>query len=172
MKKNLFILITLWIAMIFSACSMINTDYFIFENLAECEQMEQALPEGAQVERTDALKMDPSAKDLLIRASYASTFTFEGWKFEIAAFELESEEQAQKYFFAHTGKESDSAVNYSALKGASNYRIVAIDGVNGYVAKTAATDAKKLDEWLSANFSLRIDTTKRPIRTTIAEEKS
>ena len=169
MKKSLFVLLALWITMMFSACSMIDTDYFIFENLAECEQMEEALPEGAQVERADALKMDPSANDLFIRASYAATFTFEGWKFEIAAFEFESEEQAQKYFTAHTGKESGSAVNYSALKGASNYRIVAIDGVKGYVAKTAATDSEKLDEWLSANFSLRIDTTKRPIRTTIAE---
>ena len=164
MKKWLPILFVL---LIFALCSCIPTDleFYIFDSIEECEQMEQALSSEAEIHKLDIASEDSDAAKLQIGSSYAAAFRLDTWEFEIFAYEFKDSTQAQKYFFENTGKQSKEKVNYSGVMGMNQYRLIVIDNEKSYKITTKAKNITALNELISKNFSLKIVFTDEGITT-------
>lgn len=154
--KNFFIKITfLWFIFILSSCSFSNIDYYIFSNINECELMENNIDTG-NIHKLNAREEDVATKKLKSNDFYAAEFIFDDWDFKIFAYEFTSSQEAQEYFKNNTGKAGENST-FSATKGMKQYRIIAINNKNAYKVVTAKENSKKVDDWLSQNFTLKYE---------------
>ena len=160
MKKIVCCLLAVIVVVIFIICGIRlpnNSDVYIFDTLEECEKFENNSSETIQLDKKDTAFEDKSAKGLSYEDFYGAELFFDGFSFEIFAYEFSDESSSMLYFTNETGKKDTLKTNFSSSSGLSKYTLVVIDGVKAYKIISESRDAKKVTDYLSEVFSTRLE---------------
>lgn len=141
-------------------------EYFIFQNLEECERLVPADYSKAEVIQYDSPDSDKHLKELLFNDFWGINFKSDKLEYEIFAYEFVDSDTALKYYVDVTGQNSykkklplkneDENKLLNASKGMSSYEIVAVYQNRAYrlVAPKQYEDA--INELLSSVFSQKL----------------
>lgn len=114
-------------------------EYYIFQDIQECEQLISAVSADAKVEQHDSPKNDKHLKTLTYSKFRGFNVESDTLKYEIFAYEFEDAYSAMQYFSNVTGKTIDKEnpslykeKNFSVSKGMTSLRIVIVSQNRAY----------------------------------------
>ena len=128
-------------------------DVCIFEDIGECENLENSADPGTSVERYEGSEKDARSEGLSYSDYYGAMYSSPELRFEIFAYQFSSEEDAEKYYMNATGRACEDGTDYFVSSGFPHYSIVVLDGRKAYFAECFALNAPKMHEFLAASFS-------------------
>ncbi|MBQ2972148.1 MAG: hypothetical protein IJE16_06335 [Ruminococcus sp.] len=151
------------ILMLVICCSMLSScenrvpDIYIFENISECENIEEYKSDDAVVTTYDTPNADKNFDDLEYDSFYASSYESDELDFEIFVYEFVDSDSAKEYFSKETGIEPVYSTMFLASGGMTKYDIIVIDESRAYYAETSKEDEEDLNLFLSRVFSKKLE---------------
>ena len=138
-------------------CGCDVTDFYIFSDISECDNIEVFKTEDAIVTIYDTPDLDDSIDDLEYDDFYAAKYESAELDFVIFAYEFADSDFAKGYFKKQTGIKTDLDVHFLASGGMFKYRVIAIDGCRAYCANTTQKNSKALILFLEDVFSKKLE---------------
>lgn len=160
MRKThlIFIIVTtLLISTTLFACTSKKFDFYIFEEISECDNINGDLYTNAKLTLYDTSDKDKNVKGLSYRSFFAGEYISDELDFKIFAYEFENTENTKKYFENVTGKKNVNDTTFSTSKGMFEYMIIVIDNKNAYCTYTDPADETALKSFLGEVFSKKLD---------------
>lgn len=169
-KKKLPILISLSITFLFIVGFIIYVlnysspnEYFIFQNINECNQLLPADQSNLTIDRYVLPDKDKNLKDLSYEHFWGMKFYSAELEYEIFAYEFRDSSSALKYYINVTGQNSykkelplsnDNANRrLSASKGLSSYRLVVVYQNKAYLVIAPNEYEDEINKLLAETFS-------------------
>ena len=141
-------------------------EYFIFQNLEECELLIPANQSDADIDRYDSPDADKSLKGIPFNDFWGMKLQSDALEYEIFAYEFADSDSALKYYVNVTGQKSyekklpleseDENKFLSASKGMTSYRIVAVYQNKAYQIIVPKQYAEEINELLASTFSQKL----------------
>ena len=141
-------------------------EYFIFQDINECEQLIPADKDNANIEQYDTPAKDKDLKGLSYDNFWGMKFQSDAMEYEIFAYEFKDADSALKYYVNVTGQHNyekklplnseDENKNLSASKGMFSYEIVITYQNNAYRLTAPSKYEDEVTELLANTFSLKI----------------
>lgn len=144
---------------VFESCALrfhLNSEYYIFKDLNELEIVENDFQNYGTVDKYDNPSKDKYLNELNYEDFYAAYYECEDFEFEIYAYEFCDEAVSKNYYRNVTGTESKSDVNFKASSGISETKMIVIDCKNAYSITFENKYGKKIQAFLSENFTLHL----------------
>ena len=143
--KSVIILIV-QLSMILSGCSRdFRTDYYIFADISECEQLISEPNKNITVTRYASPTEDKSLKRLEYNSFFAAEYSSDSLKFEIFAYEFASTNISKQYFKNCTGKERVDDCSFLASSNRVKYELVVFENERAYTVLCKDKDSKKVN---------------------------
>lgn len=139
------------------SCGRDVTDFYIFSDISECDNIEVFKTEDAIVTRYDTPDLDDSIDDLEYDDFYAAKYESAELDFEIFAYVFADSDSTKEYFKKETGIETNLDVHFLASGGMFKYRVIVIDGCRAYCANTTQENSKDLKLFLGEIFSKKLE---------------
>lgn len=146
--------------------SSLTNEYFIFQNIEECELLIPEEQSQIDVNRYDSPDNDTNSKGLSFNSFWGMKFQSDSLKYEIFAYEFVDSNSALKYYVNVTGQHSyekklplnsqDENKLLSASKGMSSYRIVAVYQNKAYLIMAHKQYEDEINKLLANTFSQKI----------------
>ena len=140
-----------------SSCENRVPDIYIFENISECENIEEYKSDDAVVTIYDIPTDDKNLDDLEYDSFYAASYESDELDFEIFAYEFVDSDSAKEYFSKKTGIESVYSTMFLTSGGMTKYDIIVIDESRAYYAETSKEDEEDMNQLLSRVFSKKLE---------------
>lgn len=141
-------------------------EYFIFENIDECEQLIPDSQSDLTIERYDTPDKDKKLKGLSYKHFWGMNYQSNELKYQIFAYEFVDSDSALKYYINVTGQKSyekklplsndDDNKLLSSAKGMSYYRIVAVYQNKAYLLIAPKQYAEGINNLLANTFSYKL----------------
>ena len=156
--KKITIFICLFLGLLaMSSCSNKKMDYYIFQNIEECQSIISLNYTNGKAIVYDNPDNDIKLKGLKYKDFFAGKYKSDELVFEIYAYKFENSNETKRYFKNVTGKNTEIETNFSASKGLSQYRLIVIDGEYAYCVSTSKSNAQELIKALEDVFSKKIN---------------
>ena len=160
--KKLFCILTTIIMLITMlnvvvSCAPQNMNYYVFDNIAECEKISTLGYANATLTSYDNPSKDKHLKSLTYDGFYAAKYKSDELEFEIFAYEFKSAEFAQAYFKNATGKDDGLSTNFLVSSGMGLSEIFVIDNVRAYSVIVPSAQLEKMKEVLGYIFSVKLN---------------
>lgn len=172
-KKNLPILFGLIVVLILIAgfvIYMLNysspNEYFIFQNINECEHLIPADQTDLTIERYASPEKDKNLKELSYESFFGMKFHSNELEYEIFAYEFVDSNSALKYYINVTGQNSykkelplsqdDDNRRLSGSKGMFFYRLVVVYQNKAYLVIAPTQYGDAIDKLLADTFSYQL----------------
>lgn len=141
-------------------------EYFIFQNIDECERLVSADQTDSIVERYVSPEKDKNLKNLSYESFFGMNFYSNELEYEIFAYEFVDSNSALKYYINVTGQtsyekelpldESYENKRLSSSKGMSSYRLIAVYQNKAYVIVAPKQYEDIINKMLASTFSFQI----------------
>lgn len=134
-------------------------DFYIFENISECQGIQNSTLSGAKFEHYE-IEKDKKLKGLTYTERFCGKFSCDEFEFEIFAYEFENAESAKKYFDNVTGT-ADNIESYTSFYGnfgMFSVDIMVFDFEKAYRVNLSKSDIEEVFQFLSTVFSKKIAT--------------
>lgn len=141
-------------------------EYFIFQDINECEQLIPTNQSDLMIERYDTPDKDKNLRELSYNYFWGMKFESDELKYEIFAYEFFDSSSALKYYVNVTGQKSyekklplnnDSENKLlSSSKGISNYRIVVVYQNRAYLINASSQYEDEINNLLANTFSYKL----------------
>ena len=141
-------------------------EYFIFQNLEECERLIPSNLAGTNIERYHTPTDDKDLKDLSYHTFWGVNFQSGTLKYKLFAYEFENSDSALKYYVNVTGEnfyekrlplnEQEDNILLSASRGATTYQIVVVSQNRAYQLNAPNKYADEINELLAQTFSQKL----------------
>ena len=134
-------------------------EFFIFENISECEQLLPTDVSDSTVEKYITPDKDKKIKELSYKEFWGMKFTSSDLEYEIFAYEFADSDSALKYYTNVTGRSDDLPYKDKrahATKGMFNYDIIVVYQNKAYSLSAPLRCADSIDELLANAFSYRL----------------
>ncbi|MBQ7761769.1 MAG: hypothetical protein IJ400_06915 [Clostridia bacterium] len=141
------------------SCNLVRFDYYIFDDISECEKLTKTEYTNAQLTRYDTPINDNNLENLEYLEFFGGYFTSDEAEFEIFAYEFQSTNVAQKYFKNVTDMDSDSNSAVSVYSYNFKTRIIVADFERVYLVKTSSSNTDAVLDLLENTFSVRVNFT-------------
>lgn len=138
-------------------CGCDATDFYIFSDISECDNIEAFKTEDAIVTIYDTPDLDDSIDDLEYDDFYAAKYESAELDFEIFAYEFADSDFSKTYFEINTGIKTDLDTHFLASGGIAKYTVIVIDGCNAYCANTTQKYSEDLKLFLGEIFSKKLE---------------
>ncbi len=155
-NKAALLLIILTILPLCFSCGGQNSNFYIFDDISECENLEKTEYSEINVKKYTDPQEDKYLENLEYEAFYAAEFKSSELEFEIFAYEFDDPDTAKKYFENVTGKSRAYDTDFSSEKGMTQYRLVVIDFEKAYIVYTSRSSYNELNQALGSVFSKTI----------------
>lgn len=141
-------------------------EYYIFQNLEECELLLPADRSQINIDRYDSPDSDKSLKELHYHDFWGLKFQSDALEYEIFAYEFTDADSALQYYINVTGqhryekklplKSEDENKFLSASKGTSSYRMIGVYQNRAYQIITPKQYADEVNKLLANTFSQKL----------------
>ena len=172
-KKNIPVFICFGVILLFIVgfiVYMLNyfspNEYFIFQNINECEQLVPAEQSDFAIERYNVPDEDRNLKELPYKSFWGMKFDSDELEYEIFAYEFVDSDSALKYYINVTGQNSyekelplsqdDDNRRLSASKGMFSYRLVVVYQNKAYLVIAPKQYGDAIDKLLADTFSYQL----------------
>ena len=149
--------------LIYMSLNPLPSEYYIFQNIEECELLVPNDQSNISIERYGAPIKDKNLKDLPYYDFFGIKFKSNTLEYELFAYEFTNADSALKYYVNFTGEKSyekklplneqEDNILLSASKGMSLFCIIAVSQNRAYklIAPSKYTD--EINELLAHTFS-------------------
>lgn len=144
----------------------ITTDYYIFENIDQCEELTPPGMTDVNIERYGTPAADKDRGKLKYDDFFGMNYLSDELEFEIFAYEFPDSDTALKYFVNVSGMDSyekrlplaadDENNLFFSTKGMFRYTIVIVHQNKAYKLNAPNSCEDELDELLSSVFSYKM----------------
>ena len=168
-KKNAIIVclaLFVGVAVAWFAYGLLNPlprEYFIFENIEECEGLIPDDQSDVKIDRHDAPNTDKDLKDLPCSDFFGMKFESDTLEYEIFAYEFEDSDSALKYYTNVTGKSHEKTLPsdeekplLSASQGMFSYRVIVVSQNRAYKLIAPNKYIDEINSLLSEVFSQKL----------------
>lgn len=149
-----FAIVLLLFLLIFYGFQKIDqTEYRIFADIAECEQIVSNKPGDAQIEVYETAEKDKYLRNLEYEAFFGATYASMEMRFQLFAYDFADSETARAYYEAVTGKDGALITDVLAEKGLfSSDLIVRVDD-KAYRVKMPSRYTRRVTDYLNEIFT-------------------
>ena len=149
-----FAIVLLLFLLIFYGFQKIDqTEYRIFADIAECEQIVSNKPDGAQIEVYKTAEKDKYLRNLEYEAFFGAKYASSEMRFQLFAYDFADSETARAYFEAVTGKDGALITDVLAESGLfSSDLIVRVDD-KVYRVKMPSRYTRRVTDYLNEIFT-------------------
>ena len=149
-----FAIVLLLFLLIFYGFQKIDqTEYRIFADIAECEQIVSNKPDGAQIEVYETAEKDKYLRNLEYEAFFGAKYASSEMRFQLFAYDFADSETARAYFEAVTGKDGALITDVLAESGLfSSDLIVRVDD-KAYRVKMPSGYTRRVTDYLNEIFT-------------------
>ena len=141
-------------------------EYFIFQDINECEQLITAELSDLEIEKYDTPDKDKNLKGLSYNCFWGMRLESDELKYEIFAYEFSDSDSALKYFINVTGQNSyekelplsndNDNKRLSASKGMFTYRLVVVYQNKAYLITAPNQYEDDINKLLADTFSYQL----------------
>ena len=149
-----FAIVLLLFLLIFYGFQKIDqTEYRIFADIAECEQIVSNKPDDAQIEVYETAEKDKYLRNLEHEAFFGAKYASSEMRFQLFAYDFADSETARAYFEAVTGKDGALITDVLAESGLfSSDLIVRVDD-KVYRVKMPSRYTRRVTDYLNEIFT-------------------
>ncbi len=135
-----------------TSCSFQKKDFYIFEDISDCENITEHLEDETKLEIYDTPEKDPALKDIEYKSFYAARYKSRKMDFEIFAYEFKNAEDLEEYC---TNKD-ECYESYGIKSQGLFYTFIYVADENrAYSLYTNTFDDKEVKEILEKTFSIK-----------------
>lgn len=156
MQRVVFTMIALLLCASLCSCGPDNTDFYMFEDISECDNIEVLKSEDVVITVYDAPDSDKNLGDLEYDEFYGAEYESAELDFKIFAYEFSNSDVAKEYYKNETGMETELNTVFLASGGMAKYSIIVVDSNRAYCAYTTQKDSEDLQLFLGEIFSKKI----------------